>query len=237
MTLLECLQRALNRAGLSDTSSTFKDKARDYWNMGIKELSAKKQWRWLFKEGTVTTTASTSTYDLADDVMRPLAFRNETDDFEMQMVLTTKIDRVDPDNDLSSAAEKAAITGWNSTNTNWEVRLGPVPDTSSETVKYRYFAYITDKTSSDDGTELDTLGLPDWVQTCMVYYVASHVMSEKGDIEGAAVDKQIHDEQLSYYMLIDEQLEGQQSNVTFLHRSDGVGFGQFQSKVSDGSLS
>ena len=237
MTLLQSLQRGLIRAGLNETASTFKDKARDYWNMGAKDLSARKQWRWLFKDATITTTSGTASYDLADDVLRPLSFRNVTDDIEMQMVLTTKIDRVDPDADLSSGPEKVAVTGWNSSNTNWTVRLWPTPDTNSETIKYRYYSYIADLTSSNDDTELDALGLPDWAQTAMVYYVASQIMSEKGDVQGSMVDKQTFDEQIFHYSTIDAQLEGVQSSVTRLSRIDGVGFGQFQFRPDDGGLS
>lgn len=237
MTLLQCLQRGLVRSGLSDSTSAFQDKARDYFNMGMKEVAAKKQWRWLFKDASITTTETVSEYDLANDVMRPLSFRNVTDDFEMQMVLTTQIDRVDPDDDLDSAAEKAAITGWNSSSDNWTVRLWPTPDTSSETIKYRYYAFIEDFTSANDSTELGALGLPDWIQASMVYYVASNIMSEKGDYEGAQQDKAIFDEQVAHYIMIDIQLEGAQSNVTQLNRSDGMGFGQFQFKVNEASLS
>ena len=64
MTLTKCIELALANAGLSSAAATFQTKARDYINLGCKEISAVKEWRWLFAEGSITTTANTSEYDL-----------------------------------------------------------------------------------------------------------------------------------------------------------------------------
>ena len=71
----------------------------------------------------------------------------------------------------------------------------------------------------------------------MVYYVAHMVMSEKSDMEGAATDKRIFDEQVAHYARVDDNLDGSQGNLTHLTRSDAIGFGEFQFKVVGGSLS
>jgi len=236
MTLEKCIELSLANAGLSSAAATFKNKARDYINLGTKEMCAVKEWRWLFAEGTITTTADTSEYDLADDVMQPVSFRNVTDDFEMRMVDVLKLDRIDPDTDLTSGAENAAIVKWNSSNTNWTVQLWPTPDTNSETIKYRYRKYIADFTSGNDTSELDTLGLPDWVQTAVMYYAAAKIMQEKQDPEGAAQAQQSYERMIRHYLETDMNMDGSQGCLTHLVRSDAMGFGDFTFKVSDGSL-
>ena len=236
MTLLALMQLSLARAGLSTTSSTFQDRARQYFNLGMKEIAAIKEWRWLMREASITTTAAGKTYNLAADVMRPISFRNVTDNFEMQIVDILKINRVDPDDDLSSGPGKVAVVGWDTTNSTWSVRLWPTPDANSETVTYQYIAYVDDLTSSNDGTELDTLRIPNWVQSAMVYYVAAHYMGEKGDIEGQQMDMGIFNQQVSYYAKADASIDGAQGNVTHLIRNDAMGFGKLQFRVNDGSL-
>jgi len=236
MTLDKCIELALANAGLSSAAATFQTKARDYINLGTKEISAVKEWRWLFAEATITTTANTSEYDLADDVMHPVSFRNVTDDFEMRMVDVLKLDRIDPDTDLKSGAENAAVVKWNSSNTNWTVQLWPTPDTNSETIKYRYRKYIADFTSANDSSELGALGLPDWVQTAVMYYAAAKIMQEKQDPEGAALAQQSYERMIRHYMDIDMNTDGSQGCVTHLLRSDAMGFGDFTFKVTDGTL-
>jgi len=236
MTLTKCIELALANAGLNSGAATFVTKARDYVNLGVKELSATKEWFWLFSEGSITTTADTAEYDLADDVLRPVAFRNVTDDFEMRMVDVLKLDRIDPDSDLKSGPENAAVVKWNSSNTNWTVRLWPTPDENSETVKYRYYKYIADFTSGNDSSELDTLGLPDWVQTAVMYYAASKIMQEKQDPEGAALAQQSYDRMVQHYVQADMDVDGAQGCLTHLMRSDAMGFGDFMFKITDGTL-
>ena len=236
MTLDKCIELALANASHSSAAATFQTKARDYINLGTKEISAIKEWRWLFAEGSITTTANTSEYDLADDVMHPVSFRNVTDDFEMRMVDVLKLDRIDPDTDLKSGAENAAVVKWNSSNTNWTVQLWPTPDTNSETIKYRYRKYIADFTSSNDSSEMDTLGLPDWVSTALVYYAAAKIMQEKQDPEGAAQAQQSYTQMINHYMETDMNVDGSQGCLTHLIRSDSMGFGDFTFKVTDGSL-
>ena len=236
MTLTKVMELALARAGLNTSAAVFLNRARDYFNMGIKEVSAMKQWRWLLKEGTLTTTSGTATYNLAADVMKPLSFRNVTDDFEMRIVDVLQLNRIDPDDDLSSGPENVAVVEWDTTNSPWKVRLWPTPDTNSESIKYQYYAYIDDFTSSNDGTELDTLRIPNWLQTSMVYYVAAHYMSEKGDYEGHAGDIQTFRTQVAFYADSDSLVDGAMGSLTKLNRSDAFGLGGFQFKVQDGSL-
>ena len=236
MTLTKCIELALANAGLASTAATFQTKARDYINLGTKEISAVKEWRWLFAEGSITTTAHTSEYDLADDGMHPVSFRNVTDDFEMRMVDVLALDRIDPDTDLKSGPENVAVIKWNGTNTNWTVQLWPTPDTNSETIKYRYRKYIADFTSSNDATELDTLGLPDWVQPAVMYYAAAKIMQEKQDAEGSALAQQSYDRMVRHYLEVDMDASGSQGCLTHLIRTDAVGFGDFTFKTIDGSL-
>lgn len=70
MTLGKVITLALARVGLNTTSDVFKDRARDYFNLGAADLASRRKWRWLFKTATLSTTASTGTYSLAADVSR-----------------------------------------------------------------------------------------------------------------------------------------------------------------------
>ncbi len=99
MTLKKVMEMALRRAGLNEETSSFLDNARDYFNVGLRDLSERRAWRWLFKSSTFTTTSSTRNYSLASDVMRPLSFVNTTDNHTMDIVDASVVDRVDPDAD------------------------------------------------------------------------------------------------------------------------------------------
>lgn len=187
MTLKKLLQQSLRRTGLDETSSPFVDQARDHFNIGTKRLSERRAWRWLFKATTLTTVADQRTYSLASDVMRPLSFRNATDDFTMDMVDVDLVDSLDPDADETGPPRVVYVSGINTSTGYWEVDLYPLPDDSATTIRYRYYAFIADKTSSDDDTDLAAT-MPAWAQSAMVYYVSSSYKGDLGDLEGESVD-------------------------------------------------
>ena len=233
MTLLKSLQLSLARVGLNTTSDTFKDRARDYWNAGAKDLSGRRQWRWLFKTGTLTTTASTRTYSLAADVSRPLSFIHTTDDVVMQMVDILEVDRVDPDEDESGGSRKVFVRGINSSTGYWEVDLFPTPDTSSETITYRYYAFVQDKTSSDDDTDLRAT-MPEDAQWALVDYVTAAYKGEKGDSRGEQEEMANYLFKVQNMMKVDSETDG--NELFRFPRRDGAGF-DLNFVVQNGTLS
>jgi len=55
-------------------------------------------------------------------------------------------------------------------------------------IRYRYLAYVPDWTSSDDSTELDRW-IPEWLQPTLIFGATELYKQEKGDYEGALIDR------------------------------------------------
>lgn len=206
MTLTKVMQLALRRIGLDENAAAFQDNARDYFNLGAKDLSSRRAWRWLFKNSSFTTTASTRTYSLASDVMRPLSFFNTTDNLVMEMRDPELPDRLDPNQDDSGEPRIVSVSGINSSTGYWEIDLFPLPSDSSTNIRYRYFAYITDKTSSDDATDLAAT-LPEWAQLALIHYIASMYKGELGDIDGERDEYQLYEQAIINALKVDGEAE------------------------------
>lgn len=207
MTLGESITIILARVGLNTTSTPFKDRAREYWNEGAVVLSGERTWQWLFKEATLTTTASTRNYSLAADVSRPLSFRHTTDDAIMQIIDVQESDRADPDSDDSGAARAVYITGKDATTGYWNVDLVPTPDTSSETITYRYFQEVANKTSSDDGTDLLPT-MPVGAQFAVIDYAVGRYKGEKGDTVGEKEEMDSYSLKVAALKKVDGETDG-----------------------------
>ncbi len=234
MTLLKCLQLGLQKAGLSQSSSTFQDTARDYFNIGIKEVATMHDWRWLYKEATISAGSSTNDYDLADGVLKPLAFRTTTNNYVLKIVDNFEIDWNDPDENETGNSDFVAAARWNTTSGVWEVRFYPAPS-ANDTIKYRYVAYLTDFTSANDSSQTDVLGIPDWIATAMVHYIASKLQGVYGDFEGQAQDDQIFRQMITNHILSDSEIDGIDGHKTRLRRRDRFGT-TFDFNAQQGSL-
>lgn len=234
MTLLKNIQLGLQKAGLSQSASAFQTTARDYYNIGIKEISAMHDWRWLYKQGTISATSSTNDYDLANDVLKPLNFRSTTNEYVLRIVDNFSIDQNDPDESESGLSDNVAAARWNTTNNVWEVRFYPAPS-ANDTILYRYVAYIRDFTSGNDATETGELGIPDWIATAMVHYVASKLQGVYGDFAGAQEDERIWKEMVAKYIMSDTDMDGIDGHKTSLRRRDRFS-SAFDFNVTQGSL-
>lgn len=210
LTLGESLTLILARVGLNTNSTPFKDRARQYWNEGSVVLSGERQWQWLFKEATLTTTDGTRKYSLAADVGRPLSFRHTTDDALIKMINVQEADRADPDSDDEGSSRGVYIVGKNSSTGAWEVDLVPTPDTSSETITYRYYAIIANKTSSDDGTDLLPT-MPEDAQFAVIDYATARYKGEKGDSVGEKEEMDSYDKKVAAMKKIDGETDGNES--------------------------
>ena len=231
MILTKVLQIALRRVGLSSTPTAFTDNARDYFNVGLRDLCEQRQWRWLFKNTSFTTTASTRTYSLAADVMRPLSFRNSSDKFQMNMVDSDYVDALDPNEDQSGTPDSVFVSGINATTGTWDVDLFPTPDTTGDTIRYRYFAFIADKTSADDATDLAAT-LPVWAQNALIYFIASQYKGELGDLQGEAQELSLYNNAVRSNITVDAQVESGDKN----HRMSRLSSRRNSFSVTEGSL-
>lgn len=205
MTLLQCIQMALDRVGLDKTNSTFKDQARLYANLAKDQLFGEAVWFWRYKEGTVTTTASTRTYDLATDVLSIFSFRDTTNDNTLQMWGLRDYDLADVDQDQTGQIQAVILEGIATDDGAIQASFYPIPDTSSESIKYRYYSYVTDWTSSDDATEMDRW-LPPMAQPAIMHYTTMLYAEEKENKDVAVREE-------SRYQEVLKRLKRQNLNV------------------------
>jgi hypothetical protein len=236
MTLKKVMEMALRRAGLNEETSSFLDNARDYFNVGLRDLSERRAWRWLFKSSTFTTTSSTRNYSLASDVMRPLSFVNTTDNHTMDIVDASVVDRVDPDADEEGNPRSVYIAGINSSTGYWTVDLYPIPDDGSTTITYRYYAFIADKTSSNDDTDLAAT-LPPWAQNAMIYFISSQYKGELGDLDGEQTDYLLYERAIANNLKVDAEAESGNTPDRMARHGEIFVRQSFNFNVNEGSLS
>jgi len=232
MTNLEVLQVALRRVGLNTGSTTFKDGARDYLNLIGKDIQSREQWNWLFTSSTFATVASTQTYSLASDVLTPLSFRNETENHVIIIKSTQDVDAADPDASITGDPRWAAINGIDS-NGAIQVSLYPIPD-GVDTIAYRYYRQIPEFTEANDADSLDQY-YPLVIQPALIYGISSLYRQEKGDDQGAMIDRNEMERIIS---IASRQNASVQGNRTYrMKRSDDNFARQFSYYPTEGSLS
>lgn len=232
MTNIEVLQIALRRVGLNTTSSTFKDSARDYLNMVGRDIQSREQWNWLFTSSTFTTVADTQTYSLASDVLTPLSFRNVTENHVIIIKSTQDIDAADPDASIDGDPRWVAINGID-TSGAVQVSLYPTPD-SADTIGYRYYREIPDFTEAEDNNSLDPY-YPLVIQPALIHGITSLYKQEKGDDQGAAIDRNEMERVISVASRQNAAIQGNRKYR--MRRSDDQVAGQFSYSPTEGSLS
>ena len=212
MLATKVMSMGTRRAGLPISQPEYLNSARDWLNMGLKDLVARRTWLWRYKEGTITTVASQRTYDLASDVLYALkgSWVHVTDDVPMLMADIRDLDVADPDESTTGGSRFAAVVGISGTTGLWQVDLGDTPDASGETIRYRYIikAMELNDDSTDDGTDLN-LTYPDWVQHALHLYVSAFLKGENGDASGQITDLQLYENQIIKQELVDSQAAGQ----------------------------
>ena len=236
MTLKKILQMSLRRVGLSQSSAAYLSQARDYFNLGKDEILQERKWNTALKSSTLTTVAAQRSYSLASDVMWPKkdSFRDQTNDRPLHVIDLTETDARDPDEDESGQQLRVVITGIHATTGYWTVELFPTPDTSSETIAYRYYKAIADKTVTDDDTDL-AADFPAWQQRGLIFYVSGLFKGEKGDLDGEAQDMSIFQSILNKN--VDADTEVDDLKPVRLGRRDDSYSSTFSFEVQSGSLS
>ena len=232
MTNLEVMQAALRRVGLNTNSTTFKDGARTYLNMVGKDIQSREKWNWLFKSSSFATVSGTQTYSLTTDALTPLSFRNTTENHIILIVSSQDLDAADPDHSINGDPRWAIIDGIDSSG-NVQIALYPKPD-SADTISYRYYASVPDFTADNDTDSLNQY-YSTIVQPALVYGIASLYKSEKGDDQGAIVDRQ---EMERVIAVASRQNANVQGNRTYrMRRSDDTVSGKFSYYPQEGGLS
>ena len=232
MTNIEILQVALRRVGLNTNSSTFKNSARDYLNLVGKDIQSREQWNWLFKSATFNTVADTRTYSLETDVLTPLSFRNITENHVIIVQSTQDIDAADPDSSTDGDPRFVAINGID-TNGAIQVTLYPTPD-GVDSIGYRYYRQIPDFVEAEDNNSINQY-YPPVIQPALIYGISSLFKQEKGDDQGAGVDRNEMERVLA---IASRQNLSVQGNRKFrMRRSDDTAVDNFSFYPTEGSLS
>tara|TARA_Y100000592_G_C5442614_1_gene304226 strand:- start:173 stop:871 length:699 start_codon:yes stop_codon:yes gene_type:complete len=231
MTNIEILQVALRRVGLNTNSSTFKNSARDYLNLVGKDIQSREQWNWLFKSATFNTVADTRTYSLETDVLTPLSFRNITENHVIIVQSTQDIDAADPDSSTDGDPRFVAINGID-TNGAIQVTLYPTPD-GVDSIGYRYYRQIPDFVEAEDNNSINQY-YPPVIQPALIYGISSLFKQEKGDDQGAGVDRNEMERVLA---IASRQNLSVQGNRKFrMRRSDDTAVDNFSFYPTEGSL-
>ena len=231
MTNIEILQVALRRVGLNTNSSTFKNSARDYLNLVGKDIQSREQWNWLFKSATFNTVASTRTYSLETDVLTPLSFRNITENHVIIVQSTQDIDAADPDSSTDGDPRFVAINGID-TNGAIQVTLYPTPD-GVDSIGYRYYRQIPEFVEAEDNNSINQY-YPPVIQPALIYGITSLFKQEKGDDQGATVDRNEMERVLA---IASRQNLSVQGNRKFrMRRSDDTAVDNFSFYPTEGSL-
>ena len=231
MTNIEILQVALRRVGLNTNSSTFKNSARDYLNLVGKDIQSREQWNWLFKSATFNTVADTRTYSLETDVLTPLSFRNITENHLIIVQSTQDIDAADPDSSTDGDPRFVAINGID-TNGAIQVTLYPTPD-GVDSIGYRYYRQIPEFVEAEDNNSINQY-YPPVIQPALIYGISSLFKQEKGDDQGAGVDRNEMERVLA---IASRQNLSVQGNRKFrMRRSDDTAVDNFSFYPTEGSL-
>ena len=231
MTPEKIIDIALRRAGLTSSSSDFKDNAREYLNLASKDITGRVRWSWMFQDASITTSSGTRSYSLASDVLEPLSFRDETEDKFLRISSVLDTDMLDPDEDESGEAQLVVLKNLNSSTGYWDVDIYPTPD-STNTISYRYYRFIEDLASggSDDDTDLAPK-FPAWVQPALIHGVAGLYLSELGSIDSANMEFRLMES------VIDQSLERNARAFVPSSRMSSDGGGMFAFRVQAGTLS
>lgn len=193
------------RAGIHTPDTNQYTRIRTYWNLIKTEAESLANWRFLYKTSTITTVASTRSYALASDVLYPLHFWDYTNNKIARIMNPEDITDADPDEDQTGEGVIIAITGISSSTGYWQVDIYPTPDTSSETIKYRYRAFIADFASTDDETDLGPK-YPAWFQNALFWGTSEAYLAEKNMDALASEDGKKYEKALEYALNINGAL-------------------------------
>jgi hypothetical protein len=234
MLLSEAITMTLQRTGLSTTNTANINQARLYLNSIANRIVGRAEWWWLFKSATLTTVANQRIYSLAADVQVPYSFTDQTNGQNLPLKGWDFFDAVDPEQDETGDVDVVTIEGIDATTGRIVVALYPKHSTVSETIRYRYLAYIPDWVSSNDTDNLD-IHMPQILQPALYFGAAELYMQEKGDSEGAGENRDEYSSIIDIGLKTNLRIWG---NRRWRRRGDeDNGIGGFEFFVQEGSLS
>ena len=181
MTLGESIDKVLNRAGLAESSTKYTDDARTYLSMFATELIHLVPWWFLDRTTTFDTVDGTRTYQpVSGPVTTFYSFTDQTNARPLTALTPDEYDLTDPDRDDSGTVEAVSIEGVDATTGYPVVGLWRTPD-DAYTIRVRYRIDIAEWASTDDASEMTTLGIPPIIRNALIYGATSLFLEELGD--------------------------------------------------------
>ena len=212
--------RTLTVTGISGTfqaGEEIRDAQSSYYSATIDSIDTTNSLIYVYSENSVTPTSEgtltgqtsgayctfvsrefTQVYYLAADVLAPINFYNQTNGEVLTFQGYNRFDKLDPERDETGDVSDITVDGIDVTAGHpgqIAIRFHPAHSTTNETIRYRYLAYIPDWTESNDDTELDRW-IPEQLQSALVFGAAELYMQEKGDDEGANINRALYEEML-----------------------------------------
>lgn len=197
MTLAQAITRVLSRCGLSTTSTTYKDRAREYINQILAEIAVDVPWWWLDRTTTFDTVSGTRTYQpVSGNVTAWHSFVDTTDERALVIVGPDEYDMADLDRDETGNVDLVFIGGIDTSTGYPTVELYRIPD-STNTIRVRYRADIDEWTSASDDLDLLSLGVPRIIESVLISGATAYYLEELGDDSGSGRESGNFDRTLS----------------------------------------
>ena len=164
-------------------------------------------------------------------MLTPLSFRNITENHVIIVQSTQDIDAADPDSSTDGDPRFVAINGID-TNGAIQVTLYPTPD-GVDSIGYRYYRQIPEFVEAEDNNSINQY-YPPVIQPALIYGITSLFKQEKGDDQGATVDRNEMERVLA---IASRQNLSVQGNRKFrMRRSDDTAVDNFSFYQTEGSL-
>lgn len=140
--------------------------------------------------GTYSSREYTRTYKLSSDVDTLYYFVNETAGMRFEIAGPEEYVTRDPERDDTGDTHQVIIEGLDSDTSTGQIQIAVNPrlSTTNETLRYGYYLLLPDWTEADDETDLAKWIHPT-VQPALVFGISELYKQEKGDDEGAEVDR------------------------------------------------
>ena len=133
------------------------------------------------------STAGTRIYTpISSGVGSWYSFYDQTNEHPLRIVGPNEYDLLSEDYSDTGSVEAVMVGGVDTTTGYPEIELYRVPDTTNETIRVRYRIAMTAWASGNDTSTLLALGLPQILESAVVYGATKLYLQEKADDQGAA---------------------------------------------------
>lgn len=179
----------LDQVGLSTSTTSYRNLARDFMNLVLTDVVPTTDWWWLNATTTFNTVADTRTYQpVSAQVAEWYSFMDETNNWPLEIVGPDQFDQVDVDRDDSGVPEYVLMNGLDATTGYPIVELWRKPD-AAYTIRVRYQKDIAELTSGDDSTDMSVLGLPRIIQNVLIHGATALYMADQGNDDAARYEE------------------------------------------------